>query len=336
MERKQVSPEACERITKAVGSFALYGFPESHAISFALLAYASGYLKVHRAPEFYTSLLNNQPMGFYSPATLVRDAKEHGVVIRPVCALRSAWECLIEPDTSIRLGLLQVQGLRREAALAMLEERARQPFVSLEDFKARTHFSKAELRTLAEIGAFNCFAPHRRAALWEVERPFLGPDLLPACDQLQDQPAPLRPMTPGERMQADYLGLQLTTGPHPMALIRDRLEHVWRAADLKKVQNGRTIRVAGQVICRQRPGTAKGVCFISLEDESGVANLLVSAPLFEAERLKITTEPFLLITGTVQHRHNTTHITVRKMDRLDYLAMGLDSLDPKRPRRNFA
>jgi error-prone DNA polymerase len=317
MERKQVAPDAAERIVKAVGSFALYGFPESHAISFALLAYASAYLKVHRAPEFFTGLFNNQPMGFYSPATLVRDAKRHGVQIRPVCILRSRWECVIEPDDSIRLGVLQVQGMRTEPALAMLAERERRPFTSLDDFKARTHFSQAELRTLAKIGAFNGLAPHRRAALWEVEVPKREPDLITAAEALHDQPAPLRPMDFGERLQSDYLGLQLTTGPHPMALVRPQLERVWRATDLKRVRHGRLVRVAGQVICRQRPGTAKGICFISLEDETGVANLIVTAKLFERERLKITTEPFLLITGQVQHRHNTTHVKVRKMERLE-------------------
>jgi error-prone DNA polymerase len=305
-----------------VGSFALYGFPESHAISFALLAYASAYLKVHRAPEFFAALFNNQPMGFYAPATLVRDAKRHGVQIRPVCVARSNWECLIEADNSIRLGLLQVQGLRHQTALAMLQERARQTFASLEDFHRRTDFSKPELRTLAAIGALNCLAPHRRAALWEVERPRRDPDLLAKAELLHDQPAPLRPMDFAERMQADYLGLQLTTGPHPMALIRPQLERVWRAADLKRVKHGQRVRVAGQVICRQRPGTAKGVCFISLEDETGVANLIVGPQLFEKERLKITTEPFLLITGITQHRHNTTHIKVRKMERLDYPKIG--------------
>jgi len=321
MERNHVSAEAAERIAKAVGSFALYGFPESHAISFALLAYASAYLKVHRAPEFFTGLFNNQPMGFYSPATLVRDAKRHGVQIRPVCVGRSLWDCQIEPDNSIRLGLLQVQGLRREPALAMLEERARQPFVSLQNFKARTHFSKTELRTLAAIGALNVLAPHRRAALWQIERPYRQSDLLAEDDALHDRPAPLRPMEFDERLQADYRGLQLTTGPHPMTLVRPGLERVWRATDLAQAKNGQSVRVAGQVICRQRPGTAKGVCFISLEDETGVANAIVSPELFEREHLKITTEPFLLITGQVQHRHGTTHIKVRKMERLEHSAV---------------
>lgn len=316
MERKHVSPDAAERIAKAVGSFALYGFPESHAISFALLAYASAYLKVHRAPEFFTGLFNNQPMGFYAPDTLVRDAKRHGVQIRPVCVGRSNWECIIEPDDSIRLGLLQVQGLRKGPALSMLVERARRPFASVEDFKARTHFSKPELRTLAEIGALNCFEPHRRAALWEIERPQYKDDLVAACDALHDQPAPLRPMDFSERLRADYQGLQLTTGPHPMALIRPRLQRVKTAVELRKAKHGQFVRVAGQVICRQRPGTAKGVCFISLEDETGVANLIIPPAIFEKERLKITLEPFLLATGIVQQRHNTTHVQVRKLERL--------------------
>lgn len=323
MKRKQVSPEACDRIVKAVGSFALYGFPESHAISFALLAYASAYLKVHCAPEFFASLFNNQPMGFYSPATLVKDAQRHRVRVRPVCVLRSQWPCVIEPDDSIRLGLRQVQGLRQEPARAMLQERARQPFSSLPDFKARTHFNQPELRTLAEIGALNALAPHRRAALWQVEQPQRQQDLFAEWEQLHDPIAPLRPMDSRERMQADFRGLQLTTGPHPMALIRSRLQGIWRAEDLKQAPHGQSVRVAGQVICRQRPGTAKGVCFISLEDETGVANLIVPPALFDLERLKITTEPFLLITGLVQHRHNTTHVAVRQMERLDYIELSV-------------
>jgi error-prone DNA polymerase len=316
MERKQVAPESAEKIAKAVGAFALYGFPESHAISFALLAYASAYLKVHRAPEFYASLLNNQPMGFYSPATLVRDAKQRGVRIRPVCVARSDWKCGIEADDSIRLGLLQVRGLRHEPAAAMIAQRNRQPFTSLNDFKARTHFAKAELRTLAEIGALNCLAPHRRAALWESERPYRHQDLFSISAPAPDQTGPLRTMNTQERMQADYLGLDLTTGPHPMALIRERLPNVWRAIDLKEARNGQLLQVAGQVICRQRPGTAKGVCFISLEDETGVANAIVAPQLFEQEQLKITTEPFLLITGVIEQRHNTIHIKARKLERL--------------------
>ncbi len=317
MGRAGVAPDITERIVESVGSFALYGFPESHAISFAHLAYASAYLKVHRGPEFFCALLNQQPMGFYSPATLVRDAKQRGVQVRPVCVARSKWECVIEPDDSIRLGLVQVEGVRRAHAQAMLQARAEKPFGSLDDFKARTPFGREELRTLAEIGGLNTLAEHRRAALWEVERVRREDDLLTAPDGA----SPLRAMTDAERLRADYNGLRLTTGPHPMALIRERLPDVTRAADLADLPNGRPVRVAGQVICRQRPGTAKGICFVSLEDESGISNAIVSPELFEAERLTITGEPFLIIDGVVQARHGTIHIKARSVHRLDHTGL---------------
>ncbi len=341
LDRAGVSATVAEQIVKAVGSFALYGFPESHAISFAHLAYASAYLKVHRAPEFFCAMLNNQPMGFYSPATLVKDAKRHGVAIRAVCAVRSAWETRIEPDGALRLGFHQVQGLRREPALALLDERARKAFDSLDDFKARTRLTKDELRALAEIGALNGFAPHRRAALWTVEKTRRDGDLFaPGGFSLNEDAAsaraptgpsagspaqPLRPMDPLERLQADYAGLRLTTGPHPMALIRGRLPEVWRATDLKSARNGERVRVAGQVICRQRPGTAKGVCFVSLEDETGISNVIVAPGLFESDRLKIIMEPFLQIEGEVQTRHGTIHVKAGQIERLDYQSLRTDA-----------
>ena len=241
--------------------------------------------------------------------------------------------------------LIQVRGLRRDNALAMIAERDRKPFVSLEDFKARTSFSREELRTLASIGALNGFAPHRRAALWEAERTRREDDLWSAvplrtrhgsgdglsgagegqveaggssaASRADGLSGPLRPMDAMERLRADYEGLELTTGPHPMALIRERLRGIWRAADLPRVRNGQTVRVAGQVICRQRPGTAKGFCFVSLEDETGISNAIVTPALFEAERLAITGESFLVIEGVAQNRHNTIHIKARKIARLE-------------------
>jgi error-prone DNA polymerase len=327
MNRAGVPARVAEQVVQAVGSFALYGFPESHAISFAHLAYASAYLKVHRAPEFFCALLNNQPMGFYSPATLVRDAKRRGVQVRPVCVARSNWECLIEPDASIRLGFLQVEGIRRDHALAALQERTVRPFGSLDDFKTRTSFGKDELRTLAEVGALNCFAPHRRAALWEAERTRRDDDLFTLSTGSEGSPlaAPLRMMNSLERLRADYAGLRLTTGQHPMALIRERLPDICRAADLPQRKNGERIRIAGQVICRQRPGTAKGVCFVSLEDETGISNAIVAPTLFEMERLTITAEPFLVIEGILQCRQNVIHIKARSIQRLDYA--GLETAD---------
>ncbi|HEY6167992.1 MAG TPA: error-prone DNA polymerase [Verrucomicrobiae bacterium] len=337
MTRKGVKPEVAERIVQAVSSFALYGFPESHAISFAHMAYSSAYLKTHRAPEFFCALLNNQPMGFYSPATLVKDAKRNGVQVRPVCVMRSNWETVIEPDDSLRLGLRQVQGLRRERVGEMLHERTARAFASLDDFKARTEFNKDELRTLAEIGALNALAPHRRAAMWKTERTKRDDELFSGerssrREEAHSEPQevgassrrllpPLKEMDTLERLQADYAGLHLTTGPHPMALVRQQLPDVWCAADLKRVKNGALVRVAGQVICRQRPGTAKGICFVSLEDETGISNAIVSPELFEEERLKITSEPFLTIEGVAQSRHGTIHIKAKKIERLDFAVL---------------
>ena len=318
MQRAGVAESVAENIVKAVGSFALYGFPESHAISFAHIAYASSYLKVHRTPEFFCALLNQQPMGFYSPATLIRDAKRHGVRCLAVCVQRSRWETVIQDDGHLRLGLQQVEGLSRGHADRMLSERERDPFSSLDDFLARTEFSRDERRTLASIGALNGLAPHRRAALWNAERDPRPDDLFaPAAEAGASGPSPLRPMDPWERTEADFAGLRLTTGPHPMELARPGLPSVATAAALRRVPHGRHVHVAGQVICRQRPGTAKGVCFISLEDETGITNVIVSSKLFESERLKITREPFLQIRGVAQQRQGTTHVQAIRIDPLE-------------------
>jgi len=316
MESKGVSAEVIERILRAISSFALYGFPESHAISFAILAYGSAWLKAHRAPEFYASLLNNQPMGFYSSATLVKDARRHRVRIRPVCAARSAWRCTVEEDDSVRLGLCVVNGLSREHAERLLEARGERVFASLADFKERLSLDKDELRALAEIGALNCFAAHRREALWHAEEPLRRDDLFAGRDAAGG--SPLLPMTLVERVQADYDGMNLTTGPHPMALLRPLLKDIWRAADLPGARNGQTVRIAGNVICRQRPGTAKGYVFISLEDETGVSNAIVAPALFERLRLRITQEAFLVIEGKMQNSDNVFLIQARDIQPLPH------------------
>jgi error-prone DNA polymerase len=336
MRRKGHSETLIEEIIKTVSSFALYGFPESHAISFAHLAYASAYLKAHRAPEFYASLLNNQPMGFYSAATLIKDGQRHGVKFLPVCVLQSEWDCTIEhlgapalpgkvcaTDYPIRLGLCMVKTLSSTGAKRLLEERKKTPFTSLIDFKRRVRLNKDELRTLAEIGALNCFAAHRRDALWEVEKPLRQDDLFEATAAAierrhKELSSPLVPMTYPERIQADFAGMQLTTGAHPMALLRPRLAGILRAADLPKAKHGSTVRIAGNVICRQRPGTAKGFVFVSLEDETGVSNAVVTPPLFEVNRLVITEEPFLIIEGHLQHIEGVIHVKAQRIERLEY------------------
>jgi error-prone DNA polymerase len=316
MARKGHSPELIDQICRTVGSFALYGFPESHAISFAHLAYSSAYLKAHRAPEFFASLLNNQPMGFYSSASLIQDGQRHGVRFRPVCVKQSDWDCSIGADDSIRLGLRVVKRLSATGADRLLREREKSPFLSLEDCKRRAHLNKEELRTLAEIGAFNEFAGHRRGALWGVESEVREGDLFDSAPS-DDAVTPLPPMTRTERVQADFAGMNLTTGRHPMALLRPRLTGIWRAADLPQAPHGSRLRVAGNVICRQRPGTAKGFVFVTLEDETGVSNSVVTPQLFEAQRLLIAEEPYLIIEGQVQQVDNVIHIKAQKIERLN-------------------
>jgi error-prone DNA polymerase len=329
MERAGVSAQVIEKIVQAVGSFALYGFPESHAISFAHLAYASAYLKVHRPQEFYCALLNNQPMGFYSPATLLKDARRRGVRVRAVSVMESAWECLIESDGALRLGFCQVHGLRRDSVAALLSARGKLRFASIADFKDLVPMSREELRSLAEIGALNGLSNDRRAALWEVERES-PPGLWKASggaaksthdleEPVESASSPLRPMDAFERVAADYSVMHLTTGPHPMALIRGRLPDVWTAEDLKQVVHGQRIRVGGQVICRQRPGTAKGVVFLSLEDETGISNVIISSTLFEEHRLQITQEPFLVVEGIAQVKQGTIHLKAERFERLSCL-----------------
>jgi error-prone DNA polymerase len=315
MARKGVESETIEQITQAVQSFAVYGFPESHAISFALIAYASCWMKVHRAPEFYAALLNNQPMGFYSPASLVVDAKRHGVPVRAVSVIESAWRCTIEDETqALRLGLCQVRGLAQADGERIVAERKRAPFSSLADLQLRTQLPKSTMRTLAKIGALNGLADHRRDAQWKVEVAREADDLFALAES--SAALPLAPMQPVERTRADFSGTGLTTGPHPMAYLRARLPDMWRAADLPQARTGTLVRIAGQVICRQRPGTAKGFVFISLEDETGTANAIVVPQLFEERRLIITEEPFLVIEGVVQNLDRVIHVKARTIEPL--------------------
>jgi error-prone DNA polymerase len=320
MERKGIAADKIDKIIQSISSFALYGFPESHAISFAILAYGSAYLKVHRAPEFYASLLNNQPMGFYSPATIVKDAQRHGVKVQPVCVQRSTWNCTVLDDETFRLGLCVVNGFHQEHAIELVRHREEQSFTSLNDFKRRVPLSKEELRNLAELGAFNCFAEHRRAAMWNVEETLhddllRSPPIVRAAETLDPSAAasttPLKPMTMPERVKADYQTMNLTTGPHPMKLLRQIIPNAWRAIDLAQAKDGIDVQIAGNVICRQRPGTAKGFVFISLEDETGVANAIVDPDLFERFRLTITEESFLVIEGDVQNSDNVVLIKTR-------------------------
>ena len=500
IERQGITGEAAEEIIRSITSFALYGFPESHAASFALLVYASAYLKVHYPAAFFTAMLNNQPMGFYHPATLVKDAQRHGVRFAPIDVQISDWECRVEPDGRVRLGLMYVNGLRQATGRAiaagpqdrgapapdrgadppvglepkrcpkcgcddesMLEETPEQTWfcnicahewgrpnadaVSRADAAADRHpaddsprygsvealisasgVRRDELATLAEIGALNSIpgpsgdGHHRRSALWQIERavrpsgelfkeehesvaprpappapglrpPSVDPGLrlptatddrrpptvdsglrlptatddrrlptvdsglrlptatddrrlptvdsglrlptatddrrLPTVDSglrlptatddrrppTVDCSGPLRPMTAPERLLADYAGTSLTIGPHPMALRRAELalRGVLRARDLPQGRQGRRVRVAGAVITRQRPGTAKGFVFLTLEDETGIANIIVRPDLFTEQRSAIIGAPYLLIEGTLQLQEGVTSIKAERV-----------------------
>jgi error-prone DNA polymerase len=332
MRKRGIMEPVIDKVVHSCRSFAAYGFPESHAISFAMLAYASTWLKVHRPAEFYASLLNNQPMGFYSPATLIQDGRRHGLKVKPVCVAASQWDCTVEGENTIRIGLRYVRGLQEKRTRAMLAERGQRAFASIEDFLARTKFTAAERRSLAAVGALNALAAHRRAALWQVEAAWSAEERLLQWAEANDvaglgEPgagsatpaagaAPLAPMTREERAMADFGGLGLTVGRHPMTLVRERLPDAWRASDLPLGHDGERIRIAGSVICRQRPGTAKGVVFVSLEDETGIANAVVSAELFERRRMTINEEAALSIVGRLQIQNNVIHVRAETIDAL--------------------
>jgi error-prone DNA polymerase len=319
-----VNDDVAEKILAAIASFALYGFPESHAISFALISYASSWLKVHRPAEFYVGLLNNQPMGFYTPATLIKDAQRHRVKVHPATVVDSEWLCTVESDESIKLGFCLMRGVNHTHVEQMLSARQQRPFQSMRDFRERTSFERDELRILAKAGALNSLIGHRRDALWSVESEFYQGELF--SDAPVETASPLAPMQPIERLAADFCTMRLTTGPHPMGYIRKSLPNdIWRSADLPFGENGTRIRIAGLAICRQRPGTAKGFVFISLEDETGISNAIVSPQIFEKNRLVITQETFLLIEGVLQIQSGVIHIRAEQIERLP--AVELETAD---------
>jgi error-prone DNA polymerase len=390
MARHGITGEAADRIVLSITSFALYGFPESHAASFALLAYASAYLKTHFPAAFYTALLNNQPMGFYHPATLVKDAQRRGVRFAPIDVQASEWDCTVTPDGVVRLGLRYVTGLREQVGRAIAsippmthgqrpvvahgdaeQDELRCPkcgcddpsmidrsdgcfcnvcshhwttaapaarrFASIEDLVRRVGVRRDEVTTLGEVGALNAFGLDRRSALWQVERvvrpagELFDESRQEATDEGQPRGiagrdreplSPLAPMTPGERLIADYAGTGLTIGPHPMAFRRHELSMrgVTPAIDLPRLRTGRRVRTSGMVITRQRPGTAKGFVFLTLEDETGVANIIVRPDFYEKERLTLVEAPFLIVEGIVQTQDGVTAVRAERVFRLDSLS----------------
>ncbi len=337
MTRNGILGETQEQIIQSITSFALYGFPESHAASFALIAYASAYLKCHYLAAFTAALLNNQPMGFYHPATIVKDAQRHGLNVLPMDVTRSDWKCTLELSAvssqlspSVRLGLKYARGLREPAGRALIRERSLAPLASIQDLARRVpELRKDELTTLAETGALNAVAGgqwsvasesqniklHRRDALWQVERAVRWSGFL--LDELPEieRESPLAAMTDEERLVADFRSTGLTVGPHPMQYRRAEMQRmgIFRASDLAHLPNGRRLRIGGCVIARQRPGTAKGMMFMSLEDETGIANAIFTPDLLQKNRVLLISERFLMIEGILQNQDNVIHIRAEKV-----------------------
>jgi error-prone DNA polymerase len=307
MEKNGITGKVQDTIVQSITSFALYGFPESHAASFALLAYASAYLKCRYLAAFTCAMLNNQPMGFYSPAILIKDAQRHGLRILPVDVEKSEWNCMVEKTEvpHLRLGLRYAKGLREQAGRAIVAAR---PFTSIDDLALRVpELRKDEMTRLAEIGALNALGgspkAHRRDALWQSQRAVLP--VGPLLEKLEEkgESSPLNPMTTEERLWADYRGTGMTIGRHPMAWRREEMNvlGVTRAIDLAAVPDGRIVRIAGSVIVRQRPGTANGFVFLSMEDETGIMNAIITPAVFDRYKFEVLTEPFLLIRGVLQN-----------------------------------
>jgi error-prone DNA polymerase len=341
MTRNGIGPAAQDNIVQGISSFAMYGFPESHAASFALIAYASAYLKVHYLGAFTCGLLNNQPMGFYSPAVLIKDAQRHGLRVRPMDVQRSEWLCTLEPESdgslSLRIGFNYAKGLRRSSANEIVATRNLDVlFDSVDDLAQRVPaLNRKELVALARIGVLNSLGEveHRRDAIWQVEqagRP-VGPLLRDVDSALTGThiPTPLQQMTTDERLAADYLGTGLTTGPHPLAYHRESLRHegILSAEKLMPQYNNQSVRIAGCVIARQRPGTAKGFVFLSLEDETGIANVILEPDTFEQNRVTVTRNRFLLIEGILQYQDGVIHVKAQQITPLNISNVEIRSHD---------
>jgi error-prone DNA polymerase len=322
-------PEFARRCFNQIKGFGDYGFPESHAVSFALLVYVSSWMKYHHPAVFACALLNSQPMGFYAPAQIVRDAREHGVELREADVNFSEWDNTLEPSGNgfaLRLGLRQVDGMGKEAAERLIRSRD-EPFTSLPYLAACVSLNGRTIRALAAADAFRSMGLDRRAALWEAKALRDAPDLplfQPGQDEGSEPLTNLPQMPLCEHVVADYQTLRMSLKAHPMAFLRASMtrQGFMKADDLEKVSNGCRLQLAGLVLVRQRPGSAKGVCFITLEDESGVANLVVWPKVMAAFRKVIMTARLMQVTGRIQRdpASGVTHIVVEALrDRSDAL-----------------
>lgn len=339
MEENKISAATQDEIVQSIQSFALYGFPESHAASFALIAYASAYFKVKYLAAFTCAMLNNQPMGFYSPAVLVKDAQRHGLRVKPVDVQRSDACCTVEHEQdgsrSLRLGLNYVRGLKSEIAAAVVGARIQGgQFCSVESLTSRVPvLNRRDLAQLARIGALNWVdgVGHRRDAIWQIEQVSrtVGPLLKQVAGTEATRASPLRRMNVEDRLVADYAGTGLTTGHHPMAYRRAELRQmgVLSASELRRQPDGTYVRAAGAVIARQRPGTALGFVFLSMEDETGISNVIIHPDLYEQDRRIVTSGKFLKVYGKLQNQDGVVHVKAERLEHLNVPSIALQSHD---------
>ena len=317
MAERNIPAEDAERIFQHLLGFAGYGFPESHAASFALLVYASAWIKRYHPAVFACALLNSQPMGFYAPHTLIEDAKRHGVEVRAADVTTSAWDSDILADSPpvLRVGLHAIRGLPRSVGEAIVEARAAGPFESLTDLVRRGRLSRAWLIRLAEAGALGALAGDRRSAVWRsLGLEAAGGDLF-ACLAPSEPEADLPVASAAEEISADFAATGLSVRSHPMAVVRPGLgsDKVRTARELVRMPDRAPVEVAGMVIVRQRPETARGIVFVSLEDETGIANLVVMPDVYERFRPIVRGSPFLVARGRVERNGLVVNVRVDSM-----------------------
>jgi error-prone DNA polymerase len=322
MDKRGYPAEFAQRIYQQMLGFGDYGFPESHAMSFALLVYDSAWLKCHEPAAFCCALLNSQPMGFYAPAQLVRDARAHGVEVRPVDVCVSGWDSTLERredgEPALRLGLRLVKSLSQGGAERLIAVRRAQAFLSVQDLSQRAGLDRGDLEALAAAGAFAALSGNRHLAFWEVagsERPLpLGLTSTAAADAREGHPL-LRNPTEGEGIVADYAALGLTLGRHPLALLRPQLaaRALRSAGELGQLTHGTRVRTAGIVLMRQRPATASGVTFLTLEDESGQVNVIVWERVGREQRAALIESRLLEVHGELQHQEGVCHLIAQRL-----------------------
>lgn len=333
MRANGIALDFAERLVKQIEGFGSYGFPESHAASFAKIAYASSWMKCHHPDVFCAALLNAQSMGFYAPAQIVRDARAHGVEILPVCIMTSDWDTTLLEDRRarkpLRLGLRIVHGLSAADAGKIITARAARPFTSVEDVWRRSGVPLAALEKLAKADAFAGMGFDRRQALWAIRG--LGDTPLPllAAIETKEDPVHLRALTAGREVVEDYRATQLTLRQHPLTFLRDRLRErrCVRCEELKTIKEGSLVDVAGIILVRQRPGSAKGVLFITIEDETGVANGILWPDRFEAQRRTVMSSAMVSIRGRVQKEGIVIHVVADLITDLTWMLREVGEID---------